>query len=139
MSAAKIAYALLTAHAPLVALVGDRVYPLVAPEGAQLPAVIYAVQSEREARTLANPAKQSHALTFAQVRITAVVAPNDYGTLTNIMAAIRGALNVATPAMIAGASSVVVHSGSEGPDQFDQESQLATRTRTVQLTFSRPA
>lgn len=138
MSAATIAYAVLSGHAPLTALVGARIYPLVIPESAQLPAVVYSVQSEREARRLAAPAAISGALTFAQVRITAAVAPNDYVTLQQIMAAIRGALPQAVPFDAGGSHNVVVHSGAEGEDTFDADAQIAMRSRTVQITFNQP-
>lgn len=139
MGAEKIAYALLSGHAPLTALVGDRIYPLVIPEAARLPAVVYSVQGEREARLLSAPSATSNALTFAQVRITAAVAPNDYVTLTQLMSAIRGALVSAPGATVAGARNVVVHSGVEGEDTFDADAQIAMRTRTVQITFNQPA
>lgn len=42
MSAESDLYASLSAHAPLVAIVSDRIWPDVIPEGATLPAVVYA-------------------------------------------------------------------------------------------------
>lgn len=36
-------FALLSVHAPLVALVGDRIYPLVAPQNAPAPRVVFTV------------------------------------------------------------------------------------------------
>lgn len=138
MSAEKIVYAALSEHTPLTAIVGDRIYPLVIPEAARLPAVTYDVVSRREHKSLDSPAATVARLVFASVRIAAAVQPNDYGTLTAIMAAIRTALDGRTNTSFGGALNVVVHSGQESADAFDPETQIASRSRVVQMTYNLP-
>lgn len=138
MSAEKITYAVLSEHAPLTALVADRIYPLVIPESARLPAVTYDVVMSREHKSLGAPAAMAARLVFATVRITAAVQPNDYGTLTSIMDAVRAALDGRTNTSFGGAMNVVIHSGQESADTFDPETQIASRSRVVQLSYNLP-
>jgi len=138
MSAEKITYTALSEHAPLAALVADRIYPLVIPEAARLPAITYDVVSQREHKSLAAPAATASRLVFATVRVTAAVQPNDYGTLTAIMDAIRASLDGRTNTAFGGARNVVIHGGQESADAFDPETQIASRSRVVQITYNLP-
>lgn len=58
------AYALLVAHAPLVALVGSRIFPAVAVQGATFPRVVYSVPTTRPASTLERSAIDAESLTI---------------------------------------------------------------------------
>lgn len=58
----------LKADVDLQDLVGSRIYPLVLPEGAGLPAIVYAVAGTRRDRNLAGPAGMAYATVHIDVR-----------------------------------------------------------------------
>lgn len=136
MSAEKVAYTVLTESPALKTLLGDRVFPIAIPEATRLPAVAYQIVGEREHRSLDSPASTTDALVFATLRFTAVVAPNDYGTLTAVMDAIRDSFAARNGTSFAGVQNVVIHSGQEGPDAYDNVAQVASRYREVRITFN---
>jgi hypothetical protein len=138
MSAESIVKAMLTQHAALAALVADRVYPLLLPEGKPLPAVVFDIVGRSERKTLSMAATSRHVR--VQVRITSVAAAAEFPRMVEVDAAVRKACESKINVTLAGIPNVVVLSGAQMPDAADTESarQLCMRARDYWVTYMEP-
>jgi len=80
----KAIYTVLSTNAPVVALVGSKIYPLVIPEGTTLPCIVYE-------RSFSNPiSKDGLATSDSTVNIT--ILATDYKKTISIAEAVNTAL-----------------------------------------------
>ncbi len=130
-----IVHAMLSQHAGLTALVGDRIFPLLLPEGRPLPAVVYDVVGRQERKTLSMAATSRHLK--CQVRIASVASAGEFARMVAVDAAVRKACEGKINVTLAGVPNVVVLSGAQMPDAADTESarQLCMRARDYWVSF----
>ena len=114
MSAESALYALLTAAAPVTALVGARIYPVVAPEGTPTPLIAYElVSNTRQPRI--DALASAH---LARARVTVNLVSADHAVVKTLRAAVVAACQFQRGA-IAGVSVVSVIPDFDGPVGFD--------------------
>lgn len=114
MSAEAAIYALLTAAAPVTALVGTRIYPGVLPNGQALPAIVVEqISAVRLGRLDAFAATHP-----TRSRIQVNLLSRDYPTLKALRTAVTAALQFQRGS-IGGSSVISVLPDNEGPDTFD--------------------
>jgi len=80
-------YNLLSAHAPLVALVGDQIYPVQAPQEKEDPVVIYGIVSQKGEHD------KSRLSTEDWIEVEVLVYSKDYDKLHQICKEVRAALD----------------------------------------------
>jgi|AntAceMinimDraft_16_1070373.scaffolds.fasta_scaffold54731_1 hypothetical protein len=80
-------YSLLTAHAPLIALVGSKIYPVQAKQGEKDPMVVYGITKQRAEPTKAAASIEDY------VMMEVVVYAKDYDLMHQISKEVRNALD----------------------------------------------
>lgn len=121
MYAEKALAALLKAHAPLTALVGDRIYPQDLPQGCALPALVVELVSDVPQATMDPTA----GFNLNRARMQVTVLANSYPEQKDTLAAVVAACNFQR-GVLAGVRVNSVQRAVTGPDMRD-----ADRTQPV--------
>lgn len=133
MIAEAITFALLSAAAPVVAIVGGRIYPTVVPQGQPTPAVVYEVVSAVYQGAI-DAYAPTH-LTRSRVQVS-LVGP-DFDQLRTLRDAVVLAMRFARGA-IGGTTVHSVLPGPEGLVTFDEALDLWYRPIDFLLTHEAP-
>ncbi len=130
MSAEKVIFALLEAHAPLITFVADRIYAGSIPQDSTLPAIAYDHVSTIELTTI--DANSEYALVSSRIQVT--VATKDYPQLKNIISLIRKACNYKRGTI----NGVIVNSITReliGPDFKSEDQSLYFQTIDFKVLY----
>jgi hypothetical protein len=133
MSAEMAIGALLRGHAPLIALVGARIFNGEIPQGAALPAVALNHISTTERST----AGMSEAAALATTRIEVAVQSKTYPQQKALLAAARAACKNKR-GIIAGLTVHSVLSDTVGPDMFDGDTTTYMQTIDFMVSYTTP-
>ena len=87
MNEGKAIYSILTENAGVSAIVGNKVYPQIAAQGAAFPFVVYVLQDNSPSDTKSGPS------TLDEVRYDIVAAAETYASLSSLTERIRLALD----------------------------------------------
>lgn len=132
MSIEAVIYSRLSGFAGLAALVGNRIYPIVVPQDAPLPAVVY-----RRSDTIPREPLISRDTGTVQpiMEITAIVETGGAGTPYDVLCAIADQIRLALQRwhdIAAGVSDTYILGEI---DDYEPESRTFYRTLTVQFDY----
>lgn len=127
MTVETMIYKELVDDAGVGALCGDRIYPLVVPQDAARPFVMY----ERLAGEVVYSHDGPDAVQTAGFRLT--MAGESYASAAGVETAVRSALDV--PVVGDGSTAIYAVLFGQADDGFDHESGLFSRTVTVDVVY----
>lgn len=135
MDGVAVIRALLLAHAPLTALVGDNVVAGTIPAGTALPAVGIKEISRFGMGTVANDG--STTLVTARIQVTATSGGDDYPQMRAVLAATKLGAGTFT-GMTAGVYVCSVLEDGVGPELTDDAPGLNQQSRDYKVTYREP-
>lgn len=130
MYAESALHALLSANAPLAALVGDRIYPHALPEGCVLPALVVELVSDVPQPTL--DATAGYGLSQARMQVTGLAAT--YPGLKDLLAAVVSACNYQR-GVLAGVRVNSIARALTGPDMADDDRTVFHQSIDFLVTY----
>ena len=133
MRAEKVIRSLLMAASGVTALVSDRAYPHIIPQGATLPALAVEHISTVDLFTL--DASAAYGLTQSRIQVTAIA--KDYVTQKALLEEVRKACTYQR-GTIAGVGVVSVLRDGVGPDIRDDDVGIFTQSVDFLVTYREP-
>lgn len=133
MSAVAIVRALLLAHGPVAAIVGDKVFPGDLPPGQHRPAILLREISQVEQPTVSQ--SEQNALVTSRVQVT--VLAEDYPGQKALLKAAKLGAGTHT-GTVAGYQVRSVTRGPVGPDLSDVEAKSFEQSRDFLVTYLEP-
>ena len=131
MSAVKAIRALLVAHAPVAAIVGQRIYAGLVPEGSPYP-ILYIGEVSRTER-LTTSLTGSSVLVMARVQVTAIT--RSYAECKALLQAARLDAGAHT-GVIAGVTVRSITRQPIGPDFYDADVKTFEQSRDFMIVFT---
>ena len=134
MDAVAVMRALLLAHAPLTALVGDRIIAGTVPLSAVAPV---AIGLSEVGRTEVGTVARSGPTTLVTARVQVTVYAEKYPIMKSALNAARLGSGVFT-GLIAGVQVLSVLRDSVGPDLSDEEPGISEQSRDFMVSYLEP-
>lgn len=134
MSAEAITYALLSADAAVLAIVGSAagIYPTELPEDKPAPALAYRLVSSQGADDVS--LQQPMHLITARVQVDAITSRDAFAQRKALLLAVRRAMH-GTVGVVAGCTGVTVRAVGEGPDLQYTRAGLASGSHDFFITY----
>jgi hypothetical protein len=133
MSAIKVIRALLLADADVVAIVGQRVFAGIVPQGSALP--LLQLREVSRVERLTTGLTESTVLVTARVQVTALT--KTYGSQKALLQAARLGAGAHT-GVIAGVPVRAITRELFGPDMSDLETEIYEQSRDFKVIFTEP-
>jgi hypothetical protein len=118
-------YSLLSGHAPLVALVGSKIYPVQAPQGVEEPAVIYGIIDQDPQHS------KDRASLEDWIKVGIEVYAKDYDQMHSIAKEVRAALDRSNGSIAGNEISMITFEGYKDGWEPQRESYAGDLTFQV--------